>query len=197
MNSLNLLNFNIITTELKTTLEQLIKKTKIKLEHILNSSINTNTIQNIDIFDQELDIFWLTISHLNAVNNSKELRQAYNECLNIMINYYNFVNQNVKLQQVLKKIYHSADKQVKYLIENINLTFKLEGGELNATQKQLFNKINQQLAALEAKFEQNVLDATMQWQFHIKDESIAINWPETRKKIAAKLANEQQKNGYI
>ena len=63
----------------------------------------------LDQLDDDLSNFWSPISHLNAVQNTPELRAAYNACLPKLTQYYTELGQNKALYQAYKALADSPE----------------------------------------------------------------------------------------
>ena len=115
-------------------------------------------------------------AHLNAVCNTPELRAAYNACLPKLSAYETELGQHAGLYQCFQALAARADAlqldavQRKILHDELR-DFRLAGVHLPAEQKARFKAVQQRLAEQEAKFEEQVLDATDAWRLDIHDEA--------------------------
>jgi oligopeptidase A len=117
---------------------------------------------------------WSPIGHLNSVLNSEELRAAYNACLPLLTSYHTELAQNAALCAAYQRILdqegpHLAPEQRK-LLENALRDFRLAGVSLPEDRKQRFRQVMERLASVQAKFDENVLDATNAWSRVVGDE---------------------------
>src|SRR5690348_7902882 len=127
---------------------------------------------------------WAPVGHLNAVKSSPELRAAYNACLAPLADYDTELGQNEALQrgyQTLKsgaewKGYSPAQRK---LVEDALRDFRLAGVDLPPEKKARFRAVMQELTQLEAKFEDNVLDATQGRVIPVSDEARLAGIPAT------------------
>ena len=108
---------------------------------------------------------WGQVSHLHAVLDSPELREAYNANLPKLTEYWTELGQNQALYEKYKALAASAafaslSPARRKIVENALRDFKLGGAELPADKKPRFAEIQAELAKLGAKFSENVLDAT-------------------------------------
>jgi len=107
---------------------------------------------------------WSPVSHLNAVVNSEALRAGYNACLPLLSAYQTDLAQS----EPLYRAYHTIAEQEgvelgpvqRRLIEHAVRDFRLAGVGLPPERKERFKTAMLELAQLQAKFEENVLDAT-------------------------------------
>ena len=63
------------------------------------------------------------------------------------------------------------------LLENALRDFRLAGVSLPADRKQRFGQVMERLATAQAKFDENVLDATNAWSRHVADEAELAGLP--------------------
>jgi oligopeptidase A len=81
------------------------------------------------------------------------------------------------------------------IVENELRDFRLGGAELAAPEKARFMEIQEELARLSAKFEENLLDATNAFSVLIVDRGELSGIPDDVMEAAASAAREEQKNG--
>jgi len=125
----------------------------------------------LDHFDRA----WGAVRHLNAVVSTPELREAYNGNLPRVTAFYTDLAQDLRLYQRYRALRDSAafetfDRARKQLIENELRDFRLGGAELPDERKARFKDVQEALASLCAKFDDNVLDAINDWALYIEDE---------------------------
>ncbi len=160
-----------------------------------------NLVVELELMEENLDRVWSPVSHLNAVVNSPELREAYNACLADLSAYSTELGQNSHLYQAFVTINErerdNLDPAQRKLLDNSLRDFRLAGVHLDPERKARFKKIQQQLAALAARFEENVLDATNAFQRHLTHEAQVQGIPEPTRTRAREAAEEQGKDGWI
>ena len=145
---------------------------------------------------------WSPVSHLNAVKDSDQLRDAYQEGISLLTQYSSEMGQNQALFKQFKKLKTSSEftdlniEQQK-IIDNSLLDFKLGGAELSDREQTRFREIDQRLSELSNQFGRNVLDATQAWQMHITDESELSGLPKSAIDLAAQLAVDANKGGWL
>src|SRR5579863_903119 len=116
---------------------------------------------------------WSPVSHLNAVLNSDALRAGYNACLPLLSAYHTDLAQSEPLFRAYRRVAeqqgaHLAPVQ-RQLLEHRVRDFRLAGVGLPAERKERFKTAMLELTQLQAKFEENVLDATNNWCWHVTD----------------------------
>ncbi len=144
---------------------------------------------------------WSPASHLNAVLNSDALRAAYNACLPLLSAYQTDLAQNEALYRAYRSIEAgegvALDPVRRRLIEQTLQDFTLAGVGLQQTDKEHFKKVMLELTQLQAKFEENVLDATNAWSHHITDPAQIRGLNETLVEQARRRAHEKRMEGWI
>ncbi len=116
---------------------------------------------------------WSPVSHLNAVLNSDALRAGYNACLPLLSAYHTDLAQSEPLFRAYRTVAeqqgaHLAPVQ-RQLLEHRVRDFRLAGVGLPAQRKERFKTAMLELTQLQAKFDENVLDATNNWTWHVTD----------------------------
>lgn len=146
-----------------------------------------------------LERTWSPVSHLNAVVNSDDLRQAYNANLPRLSDYHTELGQNTALYAAIRNIRETDttlnSAQQKSLDDSL-LSFKLSGVALPEAQKARFREISQQLSQLTSRFSDNVLDATNAWVKQISDVTELAGLPESALAMAAQTAQQRDLEGW-
>jgi oligopeptidase A len=116
---------------------------------------------------------WSPVSHLNAVVNSEALRESYNACLPLLSAYHTDLTQSEPLFHAYRAIAEreaaALGPEQREVIAHAVRDFRLAGVGLPAERKERFKQLMLELSQLQAKFEENVLDATNGWTRHITD----------------------------
>jgi oligopeptidase A len=148
-----------------------------------------------------LDRAWSIVRHLNAVVSTPALRDAYNANLPKVTAFYTELGQDERLYAKYKAIaaspahasLHPAQRKV---IDNELRDFRLGGAELPPAQKQRFSDIEEELASLSAKFDDNVLDATNAWSHFVSDRDALAGVPDDVVAQARAEAEAEGRPGY-
>ena len=185
--------------------DQIIISTRQQVEQLLQSGPPyswESLLAPLELALQQLHQVWSPISHLNAVVNSDALREAYNACLPRLSAFETELGQHRDLYLAIKSIAESPefehlDQAQKKSIENRLRDFKLTGIELDADAQQRFKQIQQRLSELQAKFQENLLDATDNWKKHITDEALMSGLPETARALARQTAERENLEGWV
>ncbi len=206
-----LLNFSdlprfgkVRAAHVQPALDRVLKENRAQLEELFTEENHytwETFVQPIEDMQERLSRMWSPVSHLNAVKNNEPLRKVYNEGLPLISEYVTELGQDERTYRVYKKIaagsefdqLHQAQKKI---IENGLRDFRLSGAELGDTEKQRFKEIQQQLARLSSRFQENVLDATQAWELVLTDENDVAGLPETARSLAQQAAANDDKIGY-
>ncbi len=144
---------------------------------------------------------WSPVSHLNAVLNTDALRAAYNACLPLLSAYQTDLAQNESLYRAYRHILEhegSALEPVRHrVVQHALQEFTLAGVGLARTAKEHFKKVMLELTQLQAKFEENVLDATNAWSHHVTDPEQILGLNEVIVEQARRRAVAQRVEGWI
>jgi oligopeptidase A len=141
------------------------------------------------------------LGHLNAVANSAELREAYNECVPLLTAYSTELGQNGALQAgyayVLKHEGASLDPAQRKVIDNALRDFRLAGVDLGPADKARYCEVAQRLAQLATKFSENVLDAGRAYTRSVTDGAELAGLPANAVDRAAADAREANQPGWL
>ncbi|MES2365992.1 MAG: M3 family metallopeptidase [Pseudomonadota bacterium] len=158
-------------------------------------------VQPMEDANERLSRAWGPVSHLNSVMNNPELREVYNANLPKLTQYYAEMSQNLDLFAKFKALKESAGYMTlnpaqKKIIDNELRGFRLGGAELPEHLKPRFLEIQEALAKLSAKFEENLLDATNAFSLFVEDEATLAGLPDDVKQAAREAAERDGKPGW-
>ncbi len=156
----------------------------------------------LEELDDHLNAMWSPVGHLHAVADSEALRAAYNACIPKLSAYATELGQNEKLYQAYKALaeateFQQYDKAQKKVIMNELRDFKLSGVALTGEAKERYKQIRQQLAKLTTKYEENILDATQGWIYHVTEQALLSGLPPHAINAAAQAAKAVEKEGWL
>ncbi len=132
---------------------------------------------------EQLSRAWGIVGHLHGVNDVPAWREAYNEMLPEVTRFYTELGQNLRLFQKYKALRASTEFATlaparRRIVENEIRDFRLSGAELPEDDKPRFQAIMEELAALAAKFQENLLDATNAFSETVSDSALLAGIPE-------------------
>jgi oligopeptidase A len=133
--------------------------------------------------NEKLSRAWGQVSHLHSVMDSPELREVYNANLPKITVYFAEMGQNEALFTKFKALKAHPDFEAlsvprKKIVENELRDFQLGGAELAADKKARFMQVQEELAQLSAKFEENILDATNDFALYVDDAAQLAGLPD-------------------
>jgi oligopeptidase A len=123
-----------------------------------------------------LDRSWSAVNHLNAVVSTPALRDAYHASLPKITALYADLAQDERLYARYKALdaapsVAQEDAARRKVVANELRDFVLGGAELPAERKARLKSVEEELAGLSAKFDDNVLDATNDFALYVDDEA--------------------------
>ena len=144
---------------------------------------------------------WGIVGHLHSVMDVPEWREAYNAMLPEVSRFYAEQGQNLALFARYKALRASAgfaalSAQRQRIITNEIRDFRLSGAELPEEDKPRFQAIQEELAALGAKFSENLLDATNAYAEYVTDESELAGLPADAIETAREAAEKEGQPGW-
>ncbi len=143
---------------------------------------------------------WSPVAHLNAVSSSPALRDAYNACIPLITDFYTDLGQNRALYERFVALQNEApdlDPVVRQIVRLGVRDFRLAGVALEGPARDRYKQIMQGLAACQAKFEQNLMDATDAFTHHAKTASEVAGIPADFVDRAAQHAREKGLDGWL
>ncbi len=158
-------------------------------------------VRPLEDANERLGRAWGMAAHLHAVLDSPALREAYNENLPKVTQYWTELAQNVPLFGKYKALaasgaFASLDAAQRRIVENAVRDFRLGGAELEEAPKKRFAAIMDELAALSAKFSENVLDATNAFKRYVEDPAELAGLPEDVLEAAREAAEKDGRKGF-
>lgn len=190
---------------IQPAVEQAIADCRSKVEEVLASDAAPSwesIIIPLAETDDRLSRIWSPVSHLNSVQNSEALREAYEACLPALSEYGTWVGQNKGLYEAYKSIKQSdafatlSQAQQKTIVDELR-DFELSGIGLPADQQKRYGDISKRTSELSSNFSNNVLDATMGWSKHITDDAELSGLPESAMAAAKAAAEAKELDGWL
>ena len=151
--------------------------------------------------NERLSRAWGTVAHLHAVDDNPAIRDAYNASLPKVTQYRTELAQNLGLYEKFKALRASSDfeglsQAQRKSVENDLRDYRLGGAELAPEKKRRFAEIQEELAALEAKFSENLLDATNAFSALITDRGELAGIPEDVLQAAKEAARKDGREAW-
>ncbi len=150
----------------------------------------------LDVATERLSRAWGTVSHLNSVADTPELRAAFNAVLPKVTEFYTRLGADERLYAKYRAIRpESLNSEQRQALKNALRNFVLGGADLKGADKVRFAEIAERQAFLSQKFSENALDATDAFAYYATaDELDGV--PADVKHTALKAAQAEGKDGY-
>ncbi|MDR2239901.1 MAG: M3 family metallopeptidase [Zoogloeaceae bacterium] len=151
--------------------------------------------------NERLSRAWGIVGHLHSVMDVPAWREAYNANLPEVTRFFAELGQNPRLFAQFKALQASPDHarlsaaQQRIVAHEIR-DFRLSGAELPEADKPRFQAIQEELASLQAKFSENLLDATNAFAEWVTDETELAGIPADAVAAARSAAEEAGKAGW-
>ncbi len=148
---------------------------------------------------------WGLVQHLNSVADTPELRETFNKNLPRVVEFWTRLAQNTALFDKYKTLkggpgYQALDGARRTAVDHEVRSFVLGGAELVSPARERFAAIQEELAALNQRFSENVLDATNAFELLIPDteegRARLAGLPEDALAAAKADAEGHQQSGY-
>ncbi len=181
-------------------IDYLLSEARATIETLVQSSDAVgwdNFAAKLEDMEEKLSRAWSQVGHMNSVVNNPELREAYNDNLSKLTEFYADLGQDERLYAKFRALrassqFDSLTPSQKKIIENELRDFRLGGAELPADKKARFKAIQEELSKLSAKFEENVLDNTNDYALYVEDASTLAGIPEDVLQTADEAAKADQ-----
>jgi oligopeptidase A len=157
-------------------------------------------LRGLEHINTEIQRVWGPVTHLNSVLSTPALRDAFNRCLPLVTEFGTELGQNEALYKLFGALQTRITPQQPVeaqLISHALRDFRLGGVTLEGAARQRFKDVMQTLAARQASFEQNLMDATDAFQHHETDRGALAGIPEVFLDRAKALAAERGLEGYL
>ena len=150
----------------------------------------------LDVATEQLGRAWGTISHLNSVADTPELRAAYNTALPRVTEFWTRLGADERLYAKYKAIdLASLTPEQRQAHFNAVRNFVLSGAELTGAARERFAQIQERQAELSQKFSENALDATDAYAYYASAEELD-GVPTDVQQAARAAAQAENKAGY-
>jgi oligopeptidase A len=142
-----------------------------------------NTLGELDRVSQEVREALTPVKHLLSVAETPELRQAHNSVLADIVQFWSGIPLNQELWARLRAFAETEEAEALSGIRGRHLEkslreFRRAGADLPPRGKSRLGDIRVELARLQQKFSENVLDATAAFELLVYDESRLAGIPE-------------------
>lgn len=196
---------SIKPNHIEAAIDQLLADSRAEVERILSSMTSPtwdSLVAPMEEMNDRLAKAWSPVSHMNAVVNTDELRDAYNACLPKLSQYWTEMGQNQALYQAFNDFAESdnfkqLDEAKQKVVTNTLRDFRLSGIALNGDDQKRYAELQQKLSELTTKFSENVLDASNAWNKLLSDESELAGLPPMALAAAKQMAEAKGLDGWL
>jgi len=159
-------------------------------------------MQPLEALDEQLARLWGPVGHLNAVQDSDEMRPVYQQGVAMMAEWQTELAQNERLYAAMHALrdsdaFRDMSVEQQQVLEHALRDFRLAGAELTGNKKERFKAIAMRGSELATAFEQHVLDATRAFELHLAEESEIAGLPESIRDAASQRAKQAGKDGWL
>ncbi|HSM62179.1 MAG TPA: M3 family metallopeptidase, partial [Longimicrobiales bacterium] len=161
-----------------------------------------NTLARLEDATQRLARRVVPASHLMSVAETRPLREAYNDVLPEISAFWSRLPLN---EALWKRIRGFADTDEAAALEGLRRRhldktlqdFRRAGAELPPGRKKRLEALRVELAQLQQRFSENVLDATAAYELLVEDEARLAGVPEAARRRARVKAEEKGEKGWL
>lgn len=182
---------------LKHTLEQQREKLA-RLQGVDAPTIDW--LKELEGVHESLHQVWSPVSHLNSVASTPALREAFNKCLPLVTEFETEMGQNEALYRhfmTLQAHIGDPDSAEARVVKQSLRDFRLAGVALQGSEKSRFRQLISMLADRQARFEQNLMDATDAFSHHEPHRDALAGLPDVIVDRARRNAQEKGLDGYL
>lgn len=159
------------------------------------------TMEALEKATERLEIAMGVVGHLESVQNTKELREVYNQVRPEVSAFYAGIPLRDDLWTALEEFAQTEEaRQLEparaRFLKKTRDEFRRSGAELPPDAKTRLRDISRELAQLTSTFSQNVLDETAEFELIIDDEAKLAGLPESAIQAAKGDAEARGKQGY-
>jgi oligopeptidase A len=182
-------------------IDALLAEGRTAIERALDAPVSWQSfIEPLEDANERIGRAWGQVAHLHAVMDSPALRDAYNANLPKITKYWTELGQNQRLFEKYRELasspeFSSLSVARRKIVDNALRDFRLGGAELPPDKKARYAKVQEELAALSAKFSENVLDATNAFSIVVDEKRIA-GIPDDVLHAARDAAEKERKPGW-
>lgn len=179
-----------VAPDIRHALEGAKREIEVICDQDLASATYTTTFLALEKATEELGRGWGRLNHLDSVSDSPAQREALNQMLPEVSDFYSSIALNDRLWQVIKAVGASQeigtlDPVAQRFVAETLADFRNSGADLTPDRKARVAAIDAELSKLTQQYSEHVLDSTNAWELIITDEAKLAGLPESAKAGAA------------
>ena len=186
----------------KPAAEELLAEARAKLDSIKTAEQSYDgTFGALDDATDARDKAMTVVGHLESVASTDALRAVYNEVKPDISAFYASIPLDAELFAALSRYAETEEAKAltgprRRFVDKTLEEFRRSGAELPAEGKARLEEISRELAECTAKFGQNLVDATAEWELLIEDEAQLAGLPESALAAARQSAESKGQAGF-
>ncbi|MEM1367888.1 MAG: M3 family metallopeptidase, partial [Cyanobacteria bacterium P01_H01_bin.15] len=166
-----------------------------ELEETLTPSWS-GLVEPLTSISERLEWSWGIVSHLMGVQNSDELRTAYETIQPKLIEFTSRIGQSQSIYGGFKALQASSDWSTfesaqKRIVESAVRNAELAGVGISGEPQTRFNQIQKRLAELSTQFSNHVLDSTKAFKLKLTAPQDVAGLPPSSLSLAAQTARQE------
>ncbi|MDP5339413.1 MAG: M3 family metallopeptidase, partial [Nodularia sp. (in: cyanobacteria)] len=152
-------------------------------------------VEPLEKLTEQLNWSWGIVSHLMGVNNSPELREAYETVQPQVVQFSSKLGQSQPIYNALKELrasnnWETLESAQQRIVTAAIRDAELSGVGLQGDVRKHFNDIQMELAELATKFSNHVLDSTKAFDLNLTTKAEIDGLPDSLISLAAQLARD-------
>ena len=148
---------------------------------------------------ERLGSTWVKVTHLSSVCDEPKLREAINEMLPLVSDFFNGLYINNELWQCVENAYQAEALKTgveRRHMEEVRDSFIQNGAQLKEEVKADLVEINRSLAKITKQYSEYILDATNDWELIVEKEEELVGLPDSARKAARVSAKQKGLDGW-
>ena len=161
-----------------------------------------NTVEALDNAGIRLDEISSTLFNINSAETNRDIQTAAREISPLLSRFHNDITLNRELFKRVDEVYDKQsslklNNEQKMLLKKTYRSFIKGGAGLEESKRKRFREINEELASLSLRFEENVLEETNAFFLHITDANDLEGLPDGIIEAASEEAKNSGRKGWI
>ena len=185
--------------------QQILEDARAEIEELVSVESTPTYADTMARLDSVLELArerTVPVTHLLAVAETPELREAYKEVLPEITEFWTRVTLNEGLWDRIKALADTDEAATLPPIEKRHLDktlrdFRRAGADLSADGKEKLSAIRLEISRLEREFSENVIDATNAYSLLIEDEGRLEGVPKRDREEARRKGAEKGQEGWL